>query len=117
MITGATSGLGREAPLARRLRDTRVTANVVGPPRLTSTRFAHDVHPGAKVALRLASPFTLSPKKGPRAIIHLCSAPEVEGLTGTYWSGLTQPPLTPAASKRRGRRAPLGPQLVAGRDR
>jgi NAD(P)-dependent dehydrogenase (short-subunit alcohol dehydrogenase family) len=84
--------------LARRLGDRRVTANVVGPPRLTSTRFAHNVHPGAKVALRLASPFTLSVKKGAQAIIHLCSSPEVEGLTGTYWSGMGQPPLTPAAT-------------------
>jgi NAD(P)-dependent dehydrogenase (short-subunit alcohol dehydrogenase family) len=84
--------------LARRLEATTVTVNVVGPPRLTSTKFAHNVHPGAKIALRLASPFTLSPEKGAQALIHLCSSPDVEKLSGTYWSGLNRPPLMPAAT-------------------
>lgn len=84
--------------LARRLDGSGVTANAATPPRLTATRFAHNVHPVAKLALRVASPFTDSPKKGARALIHLCGSPDIEGLNGTYWSGLTRPELTPAAT-------------------
>jgi retinol dehydrogenase 12 len=84
--------------LARRLAGSGVTVNAATPPRLTATRFAHNVHPLAKVALRLASPFTMSPAKGAESVIHLCSSPEVAGMTGTYWSGMNQPPLTAAAT-------------------
>ncbi len=84
--------------LARRLDGTLVTANAATPPRLTATRFAHNVHPLAKVALGVARPFTMSPEKGARAIVHLCRAPEVGTLNGTYWSGMTQPQLTDAAT-------------------
>lgn len=83
--------------LARRLEGTGVTANACSPPRLTGTRFAHNVHPLAKVSLRLWRPFTMSPSQGAAAIVHLCSSPVVEGLTGTFWSGFDQPELTPAA--------------------
>ena len=75
-----------------------VTVNACSPPRLTSTRFAHNVHPLAKVSLLVASPFTMSPKKGAESLIHLCSSPDVVGVTGTFWSGLTQPDLTDAAT-------------------
>lgn len=84
--------------LARRLPGSGVTANAATPPRLTGTRFAQNVHPLAKVALRLWSPFTLSPKKGARPLVHLCSSRDVAGLTGTYWSGLDRPELAPAAT-------------------
>jgi NAD(P)-dependent dehydrogenase (short-subunit alcohol dehydrogenase family) len=84
--------------LACRLEGSGVTVNAATPPRLTATRFAHGVHPLAKVALWLASPFTMSAEKGAQSLIHLCSSPEVEGLSGTYWSGLAQPALTPAAT-------------------
>jgi len=83
--------------LARRVSGSGMTANAGTTPRLTSTRFAHNVHPLAKVALTLASPFTMSPRKGAQSLIHLAASPEVEGLNGTYWSGLKQPELTPAA--------------------
>jgi NAD(P)-dependent dehydrogenase (short-subunit alcohol dehydrogenase family) len=84
--------------LASRLEGSGVTANAATPPRLTGTRFAHNVHPLAKVALRIWSPFALSPAKGAAPLVHLCSAPEVEGLNGTYWSGMRQPALEPAAT-------------------
>lgn len=84
--------------LARRLEGTGVTVNAATPPRLTGTRFAHNVHPGARIALSLWRPFTLSTEKGARPIIHLCSSPEVEGRTGMYWSGMTQPGLRAAAT-------------------
>lgn len=75
-----------------------LTVNACSPPRLTSTHFAHNVHVLAKLSLLVASPFTMSPKKGARSLVHLCSSPEVEGLTGTFWSGLSQPDLTDAAT-------------------
>jgi retinol dehydrogenase-14 len=40
----------------------------------------------------------MSPKKGVWPLVHLASSPEVEGLSGTYWSGRKQPELTPAAT-------------------
>jgi NAD(P)-dependent dehydrogenase (short-subunit alcohol dehydrogenase family) len=84
--------------LARRVEGSGVTANAAAPPRLTATRFAHNVHPLARVALTVWSPFALSPKKGAAPLVHLCRAPEVEGLNGTYWSGMRQPELQPAAT-------------------
>jgi NAD(P)-dependent dehydrogenase (short-subunit alcohol dehydrogenase family) len=84
--------------LARRLDGTGVTANAATPPRLTGTRFAHNVHAGARIALTLWRPFSLSPEKGARPIIHLCSSPDVEGRTGMYWSGMAQPQLRDAAT-------------------
>jgi NAD(P)-dependent dehydrogenase (short-subunit alcohol dehydrogenase family) len=83
--------------LASRL-PSQVIVNACSPPRLTSTRFAHNVHPLAKVSLMVASPFTLSPEKGARSLVHLASSPDLDGVTGTYWSGLEQPPLTEAAT-------------------
>ena len=83
--------------LARRLPPS-VTANACSPPRLTATRFAHNVHFLAKVSLLAASPFTLSPRKGAQSLVHLASSPEVGDLTGTFWSGLSQPELTDAAT-------------------
>ena len=84
--------------LARRMDGSGVTANAATPPRLTGTRFAHSVHPLAKVALSVWKPFAMSPAKGARPLVHLCSSPDVEGMNGTYWCGLEQPALTEAAT-------------------
>jgi NAD(P)-dependent dehydrogenase (short-subunit alcohol dehydrogenase family) len=84
--------------LAQRLEGTGVTANAATPPRLTATGFARNVHPLANLGLRLAAPVLLSPRKGVQSLVHLCTSPTVGHLSGTYWSGLRQPPLTPAAS-------------------
>ena len=84
--------------LARRLEGSDVTANAATPPRTTATGFARNVHPLARVAMSVAAPFLLSAKKGAAPIVHLCAAPEVADLTGTYWSGLRQPELEPAAT-------------------
>ena len=48
--------------LARRLDGSGVTANAAGPSRTAATGFAHNVHPLAKVAMKVASPFLLSPE-------------------------------------------------------
>ena len=83
--------------LARRLDGSGVTVNAAGPRRTTATRFAHGVHPLAKVAMRLASPVLLSPAAGVAPIVHLCTSPDLDGVTGTYWSGMNRPELTDAA--------------------
>ncbi|MGZ8752502.1 MAG: SDR family oxidoreductase [Acidimicrobiia bacterium] len=84
--------------LARRIDGSGVTANAATPPRLTGTRFAHSVHPLARMALSMWKPFALSPAKGARSLVHLSRSPDVDGLNGTYWSGLEQSPLTSAAT-------------------
>jgi len=84
--------------LARRLAGSGVTVNAAGPSRTTATRFAHNVHPLAKVSMVLAAPFLLSVRKGAAPIVHLCAAPDAADLTGSYWSGLRQPALEPAAT-------------------
>jgi hypothetical protein len=75
-----------------------VTVNAAGPSRTTATRFAHNVHPLAKVAMSVAKPFLLSVEHGAAPIIQLCTAPELERVTGTYRSGLREPELTDAAT-------------------
>jgi NAD(P)-dependent dehydrogenase (short-subunit alcohol dehydrogenase family) len=84
--------------LARRLHESGVTANAVTPPGLTATRFAYDTHPLAKVFLRLAAPFCVSPQEGARGSIFLCSSPDVDGVTGRFFCGTSEPPLAPAAT-------------------
>jgi NAD(P)-dependent dehydrogenase (short-subunit alcohol dehydrogenase family) len=84
--------------LARRISGTGVTANAATPPRLTGTRFAHGVHPIARLALSAWKPFALSPEKGAWPIVHLCRSPEVDGVNGSYWSGAERPTLTSAAT-------------------
>jgi NAD(P)-dependent dehydrogenase (short-subunit alcohol dehydrogenase family) len=83
--------------LARRVEGTGVTVNACTPPRLTATRFAHNVHPLAEVALKVASPFVMSAPKGAQSLVHLCASPDVAELSGTYWSGLRRPPLADEA--------------------
>jgi NAD(P)-dependent dehydrogenase (short-subunit alcohol dehydrogenase family) len=84
--------------LARRLDAARVTANAAGPSRTAATRFAHNVHPLANVAMTIASPFLLSVERATEPVVHLCTSPDLEGVTGTYWSGMSQPPLADAAT-------------------
>jgi hypothetical protein len=35
--------------------------------------------------LRLASPFLRTPEKGAEGVIHLCTSPKIEGISGKYW--------------------------------
>lgn len=91
--------------LARRLGGSEITVNAGGPHRTTATRFAHNVHPLAAMAMRLASPFLLSAKKGVLPLVHLCASPEISSLTGSYWSGMNQIDLKdPAVNDRDQRR-------------
>jgi NAD(P)-dependent dehydrogenase (short-subunit alcohol dehydrogenase family) len=84
--------------LARRLGDSSVTANAVSPHRTSATRFAHNVHPLAKVAMTVARPFLLSTEKAAEPVVHAATSAELEGVNGSYWCGMSRPELTEAAT-------------------
>src|SRR5690242_5605007 len=70
--------------LARRLEGTGVTANVLHP-GLVNTGFNKNNGGLMRIAMRLISPFSLTPEQGAATIIYLASSPAVEGVTGKYW--------------------------------
>jgi NAD(P)-dependent dehydrogenase (short-subunit alcohol dehydrogenase family) len=70
--------------LARRLKDTQITANAVHP-GVVGTGFAGNNGILVKFAVTLATPFMLSPERGARTSIYLASSPEVENVTGKYF--------------------------------
>ncbi len=71
--------------LARRLQDTGVTANCLHPGAV-KTNFAQGSTGFFGMMLRLARPFEISPEKGAETSIYLASSPEVEGVSGKYFS-------------------------------
>jgi NAD(P)-dependent dehydrogenase (short-subunit alcohol dehydrogenase family) len=71
--------------LARRLEGTNVTVNAVHPGPVR-TRFGEELGGLWGVAIWLFRPFMRSPEKGAETVIHLASSPDVEGMTGLYWS-------------------------------
>jgi retinol dehydrogenase-12 len=70
--------------LARRLEGKNVTANCVHP-GVVATGFGHNDRGILDVAIRIASPFFLSPEKGARTQLHVATSPEVEGVSGQYF--------------------------------
>lgn len=84
--------------LARQLEGTKVTANCLHPGVIASG-FGHTYGGIASFLLTLGRPFLASTEKGARTQVHLCSSPEVEGITGEYWdkSKIARP--TKAAEK------------------
>ncbi len=71
--------------LARRLRGTGVTANVLHP-GVVRTAFGREDAGGLMGRLiPLVTPFMKSPERGAATSIHLASSPEVAGVTGTYF--------------------------------
>jgi retinol dehydrogenase-12 len=83
--------------LARRLEGTWITANCLHP-GVIHTGFGKDgdVTGWLKWAIILVGPFLTRAKKGAATSIHLCSSPEVEGVTGEYFSECTPDQPTPA---------------------
>ena len=71
--------------LARRLDPTRVTVNCVHPGAV-ATRLGGNNGAWAKVILSMLRPFFRTPKAGAATSIYLASSPEVEGVTGKYFS-------------------------------
>ena len=71
--------------LADQLRDSGVTVNAVHP-GITATRIVDDiVHPVLKPFLGLLRRSLLTPEQGAAPILHLATAPELEGITGHYF--------------------------------
>jgi retinol dehydrogenase-12 len=71
--------------LADQLRDAGVTVNAVHP-GITATRIVDDiVHPVMKPFLGLLKRSLLTPAQGAAPILHLATAPELDGITGRYF--------------------------------
>jgi NAD(P)-dependent dehydrogenase (short-subunit alcohol dehydrogenase family) len=66
--------------LARRMAGTGVTANAVHP-GVVGTELLF----GGWAPLRLLKPFMRTPEQGARVVFRLASAPELEGVTGSYF--------------------------------
>jgi NAD(P)-dependent dehydrogenase (short-subunit alcohol dehydrogenase family) len=71
--------------LARRLEGTRVVATALHP-GVVATGLGRRNGPAIAALLRLTRPFMISPERGAATIIHLASAPEIEGLSGSYFA-------------------------------
>ena len=70
--------------LARRLEGKNVTANCLHP-GVVATGFGHNDRGIMDWAIRIASPFFISPEKGAETSIYLAASPEVEGVSGKYF--------------------------------
>jgi NAD(P)-dependent dehydrogenase (short-subunit alcohol dehydrogenase family) len=70
--------------LAKRLKDTQVTANVLHP-GFVATRFGHNNAGIMAQFLRAAQVLAVSPEKGAATMIDLAASPAVEGVSGTYF--------------------------------
>jgi NAD(P)-dependent dehydrogenase (short-subunit alcohol dehydrogenase family) len=71
--------------LARRLKDTNVTANCVHP-GLVRTNFGKDLNGVFKGIIVLMKPFMRKSEKGAETVVWLASSPNVEGITGKYFT-------------------------------
>lgn len=71
--------------LARRLEGTGVTANALHPGVIASG-FGHTYPGPLSMLLKVARPFLLTPAEGAATSVYLASSPEVEGVTGQYFS-------------------------------
>jgi NAD(P)-dependent dehydrogenase (short-subunit alcohol dehydrogenase family) len=71
--------------LARRLAGTGVTVNALHPGTV-ATGFGENNRGAMKVSMRIYHQFALTPEEGADTIIYLASSPEVEGVTGKYWT-------------------------------
>jgi NAD(P)-dependent dehydrogenase (short-subunit alcohol dehydrogenase family) len=85
--------------LARRLAGTGVTANSLHPGSV-ATGYAQDGDTSGFMAwgTKLYGHFSLTPEQGARTSVYLCSSPDVEGVTGTYFAKCR--PKTPSANAR-----------------
>jgi NAD(P)-dependent dehydrogenase (short-subunit alcohol dehydrogenase family) len=83
--------------LARRLEGARVTANALHP-GFVATQFGHGngglVGAGLKLFQKIAA---LTPEQGAQTSLHLATSPDVEGVTGKYFSDRKQVDPAPAA--------------------
>lgn len=74
--------------LARRIQASGVRglmANCLHP-GFVASGFGHNNGLLMSLAMKLASPFALSPEEGAKTMIYLCKSPEVSGVTGKYFA-------------------------------
>ena len=71
--------------LARRLKDERITVNALHP-GVINTGFARNTGGLFGTAWGLMRPFLSSPDKGAETSLHVASAPDLDGVTGRYFS-------------------------------
>ena len=74
--------------LTRRLAGTGVTVNAVHPGTV-ATGFGQNNRGAMRVSMRIYHQFALTPEQGADTLIYLASSPEVEGVTGKYWTNRT----------------------------
>jgi len=72
--------------LARRLAGSGVTVNAVHPGLVRTGLGRNNDAPLLKLLANLARPFFRSPEKGAETSIWACTAPELDGVTGRYFS-------------------------------
>ena len=83
--------------LARRLDGTGVTANTLHPGLVRTSFAAEDSSAAWKVIIPLLRPFMKSPARGAETSIFLASSPDVEGVSGVYFSGRKPAKVNPIA--------------------
>ncbi len=71
--------------LARRLTAKGITANCLHP-GVVNTGFAKNTGGVFGTAWSLIRPFLITPEKGARTSLHVATAPELDGVTGHYFS-------------------------------
>ncbi len=84
--------------LARRLTGTGVTATTLHPGLVRTSFAAEDSSAAWKVMIPLLRPFMKSPARGAETSIYLASSPEVEGVSGVYFSGRKPATVNPIAN-------------------
>lgn len=70
--------------LARRVDPKKITVNCLHPGTIASG-FGHTYGGFMSIVMKGLSPFLKTPEKGARTQIHLCSSPDVAGITGKYF--------------------------------
>jgi len=80
--------------LARRLAGTVVTVNALHPGAV-ATGFGENNGGAMKLSMRIFHQFALTPEQGADTIIYLASSPEVEGISGKYWTNRMAVPSSP----------------------
>lgn len=74
--------------LARRLATTGVTVNALHPGSV-ATGFGENNIGVMKFSMRIFHQFSLTPEQGADTVVYLASSPDVEGITGKYWTNRT----------------------------
>lgn len=76
--------------LAKKLEGTGVTVNAVHP-GVVRTRWG-DEGGAIGIGIRIGRPFMISPEKGAETPLYLASSPEVDGITGKFWTKKEEKP-------------------------